>query len=187
MPMILSLLMKRSVLTMSNAILRSRLAITTNIVIRLFNNDRIDLRWNESFVQYSQWRKNSAKDTSREQNSIGNRPLVAFVYKLTHFIFQFEHVNSQSRGFGGTELRKRTGRRNDKFFSLWQDLFPANEHVKKPDVKKPETKKKPARKSSPVVTDSPITFIKMPASPYTFQRGMGFVSPPSQFPLLGDS
>jgi len=33
-------------------------------------------------------------------------------------------------------------------------------------------------------TDSPITYIKLPASPYTYQQGLGFVSPKSEFPLL---
>jgi hypothetical protein len=61
---------------------------------------------------------------------------------------------------------------------MWQNLF--TEEPKEP--KRKSEKRKPDRK--PAVTDSPITFIKMPASPYTFQRGVGFVSPPSQFPIF---
>ncbi len=104
------------------------------------------------------------------------------IYQLisSNSYFQFNNPR-QSRAFGGSELRKRTGRRNDKFFSIWQNLFPGAEdssskqqqqqyqHQTKPEVKKSETRRPEVRRPQVVVTDSPITFIKMPASPYTFQ------------------
>jgi hypothetical protein len=104
------------------------------------------------------------------------------IYQLSssNSYFQFNNPR-QSRAFGGSELRKRTGRRNDKFFSIWQNLFPGAEdsstkqqqqqyqHQTKPEVKKSETRRPEVRRPQVAVTDSPITFIKMPASPYTFQ------------------
>ena len=98
-------------------------------------------------------------------------------------MFQFQESGRQSRAFGEARSRSRSGRRNDKFLSIWQNLFPEQPKAqKKTEARKSDSPRAETRKAA--VTNSPITFIKMPAAPYTFQSGVGFVSPPSQFPIL---
>ena len=109
---------------------------------------------------------------------------------MTKQFFQHQESSRQSRAFGGSELRTRTGRRNDKFLSIWQNVFPEparpdkKSEAKKSGLRRAEQRKAAAAAAARPFTDSPITFIKMPATPYTFQRGVGFVSPPAQFPIF---
>lgn len=65
--------------------------------------------------------------------------------------------------------------------SFWDENYPLCNNKGRPDSPYEFIFNFICRKPA---TDSPITYIKLPASPYTYQQGLGFVSPKSEFPLL---
>ena len=62
----------------------------------------------------------------------------------------------------------RTARRNDKYLASWAEVY-------RPFKKR---KKNKNRKKKPAV-NSPITYIKLPATPYNYVQGEGYLSQPA--------
>merc|ERR1712001_545920 len=75
-------------------------------------------------------------------------------------------MGSSSSSKNASNFRK--GRRNDKYLATW-----AQSH--RPYKKRKKTK----RPINKVAQNSPITFIKLPPTPYNYVPGQGYVSRPA--------
>ena len=82
-----------------------------------------------------------------------------------------------STSVSSTRQNFRKGRRNNKYLAAWAKAYRPYRKRKRP--KPGHATSSSASSSSSHVQNSPITYIKLPATPYNYVPGQGYVSRPA--------